>query len=39
MASVAMTVRGHSALTATPCGPNSAASPRVTKLMPIFARV
>ena len=29
-----MIVRGHSALTATPCGPNSAARPSVTKLKP-----
>ncbi|MNN46714.1 hypothetical protein D3C81_1611060 [compost metagenome] len=39
IASVAITVRGHSAFTATPCGPNSAASPRVTKLIPILANV
>ena len=38
-ASVAITVRGHSALAATPRGPNSAARPSVTKLMPIFASV
>src|SRR5690606_26109559 len=38
-ASVAITVRGHSAFTATPLRPNSAARPRVTKLMPIWARV
>ena len=38
-ASVAITVRGQSAFTATPRGPNSAASPRVTKLMPIWASV
>ena len=38
-ASVAITVRGHSAFTATPCGPNSAARPSVTRLMPILASV
>src|SRR5690606_17706876 len=38
-ASVAITVHGHSAFTATPRRPTSAASPMVTKLIPIFARV